>query len=878
MDKANVTSERPRGVRAAVLLGLFAGTATGAGFLLSGLPNLELMSLIVALSGAVLGVRPGAICGMLAAGIYSLASPYGVPAVWVLGAQMCGMAGAGTLGGLWGTLPPRLFAPGRPWPSVVAAACLGVLVTTWYEVLTNLAVLWGFGLEPRVVLIGAVPFYLIHTGSNAMIFALLFPPLATRLSHLGHGALKGRMNSGAALVLLLIFLGAGKTQAQDKGQAGTDSLTVSETPLVTLKPANTVNGWRRGLWHPFSQSLVDQLGWSGNLVPIRDGGLGASVRILGEVSTSPYPIVMRDGLPLGTGHVLADNPGLVPLAGMEIDSLGCGLDPWGGSGGWIQLHRHDPVPQDAFSSYQGTKGRHETYMRNVQLLTPQAPWRFGFEYQENLDLEGYNFTDLPGDVFDPVDDTYFPGHARLRQSHARLTRNLGPDSRLDVDYDQGRLTKDQLPALVAGHQEIWSDGVSVDMHGGTNRLGMRTAVFWRNKDVKLGPASDSFDTTSRLLETGREGALVELTLRHRPTAPAMAVPAVADSLTGPGVQEAVADSQVALRPPEAVSDTLVRYHDPSYLRLKLSVSSWTLDDTGADTTWAGPVADPVHMDGQQATATLSTQFRRVGLDWRAQAGGLWNNRLGWDSTAAVSLQQRWGRLGLRLFWETGGRAPRSDELGTILRHGVADRVLILDPNPDLKRERTMRAGGRLSVDIAGLNLAMDGVAGRLSEGITWVAATPGGDRGRLVNGANLDFQKLTTAVSHEGRFLGWGRVRYEGTWQNITPDGLPPSTLPPRRYSRLQVMWENHLFEEDGILEIALFSTHVGEMADPWDVTRSALIPSRTIQDLVLGFRLVGADLSLAFRNFTGQRYRLTSGAWGPGRETVMRLAWSFTR
>ncbi len=65
-------------------------------------------------------------------------------------------------------------------------------------------------------------------------------------------------------------------------------------------------------------------------------------------------------------------------------------------------------------------------------------------------------------------------------------------------------------------------------------------------------------------------------------------------------------------------------------------------------------------------------------------------------------------------------------------------------------------------------------------------------------------------------------------------------------------------------------------MADPWDVTRTAQLPSRTVHDLLVGFRLVGAHLSLGFRNLTGELTRLTSGAMSTGQELDMRLHWAW--
>ncbi len=906
MNKTENAPARYVAVRVVVLLGLFAGTAAGAGFLLAGIPNVELMSLVVAVAGVVLGARLGAVCGALAAGIYSLGSPFGIPAVWILVAQMAGLAGLGLLGGLWSSW--NALSGSGLGRRVLGSLFLALIGTTWYEAVTTAGVMAGFNLEPAVVLAGAVPFYLLHTGSNLVIFAALFPSLAGRFRHLGREPLVGRVGSVAPLVLLGWMCLAAPGVRADAGAPADSTLAVA---VQAPAPPARVEGppeWRRGLWHPFSASLLDLLAWHGDFVPVADGGLGSAAMILGEFSTAAYPLVMRRGLPLGTGHVLADDPGLVPLAGMRPDTMSFGLDPWGGTGGWIQLARRDQAPQDAFTSYEGTKGRHETYGRKLQLLTPQAPWRLGFEYQENLDKEGYNFSDLPGEVFDPIpDDEYYPGHARLRQSHVRLSRTLTDQARLDIDYDYARKTKDLVPALDADHQEVWSDGVSVDMHGGSRRVGVRTAVFWRNRDVRMDQYTAGSDTASRMLSTGRQGLLLEVTLGRRNvaanSAPAdlpvsgveddsltAAVPdsgeaaAAADSSAASSVdslESTSADSTAAAPADSTVPGTSVERPDTSGgsmlpVQLSMSVENWTLDDTGPDTLGLGHEAGPVHMDGQQAVVTVGSGLRVFGLQMTGRAGGLWTDRLGWDQLASARLRGHGGPVRWGLYYEAGGRAPRSDELGTVLRHGVADRVLILEPNSGLKREKTRRWGLRLASRLVGMDLAAEGVSGSVEDGITWVPSAPGSESGRLANGVAMDYTRLTAAVGHQGRFLGWGRIRYEGTWQDFSSTGLQPAFMPPDTYTRLTVMWENHLFAEDAVLEVALFRTHVGAMSDPWDVTGSYGIPARTLTDLVVGFRLVGADLSLALRNLTGERYRLTGNAWGPGRETVMRLSWNF--
>ena len=69
MPPMESTGNTPQGrsVRQPVLLGLFAGVAVGVGYLLAGVPGVELMTLVTALAGLALGIRAGAGVGGLAA-------------------------------------------------------------------------------------------------------------------------------------------------------------------------------------------------------------------------------------------------------------------------------------------------------------------------------------------------------------------------------------------------------------------------------------------------------------------------------------------------------------------------------------------------------------------------------------------------------------------------------------------------------------------------------------------------------------------------------------------------------------------------------------------------------------------------------------------
>jgi len=826
-------------VRQPVLLGLFTGTAVGVGYLLAGVPNVELMTLVIALCGGVLGAWSGLTAGMLAAVIYSLGSPFGLPVPLMLGAQALGLGSAGVLGSVVGNRVLVYHFKGRRLAALAGAVIIGLGSTLIYDLLTNLAILGAFDLNARVVLAGAVPFALVHLGSNLIVFGSLFTLLLRRVAGLKRTALVGYTGSG---LVLLAVVAAWPVSVRAQSPAPSDTTTtaavdtagVVRTAVPATGPA-AAHGWRRPLWDPFARTALERLKWHSNRVPVIDGGLGAPAVILGDVGTAWNPLVLRDGIPIGTGHILTDDPWLIPTEGLSVDESGAGADGWGGTGGVLSLRSEDATPDRAVSAYRGAKGKHETYFRSIHLLTPRAAWRAAFEFEESLDIEGYNFSGLPDDEFTDGGTNEFPGHSRVRQSRTRLFRELDRDNRLIVEYTNGRLTKDSLPAYGAEHLELWDDGLAVTMQAGLGGTRLHTSLFLRNRDVIWGDRGDDVTVGegSRKLETGREGVSLELVL--------------------PGAGQGPRSG------------------------LTVQATSWFVDDSLTDEAWLEGFGGDGNGEGQTVRGDFHVGRKLGGTVWRVAVGADWQSRVGTGPEASLC----GAAAGERPWWtakaEYGGRAPRSDELLTPLARDVAGRRLVLLPNGDLNREKTARLGLLLQLRTLGLDLALDGSASTLRDGILWRELPGEDEQGRWQNGLEMNSSRLTGSIGHEGRFLGWGRVLLEGTWQHSNETAGRAAVLPPERYLRSQIRWENHFFQEDGILEVALYSTVQGEMADPWDVTRTAGLPARTVHDLLVGFRLLGADLSLAYGNLTGERTRLTSGALSSGQELDFRLHWAWT-
>ncbi len=853
METPETGKPKYQSVRQPVLLGLFTGTAVGAGYLLSSVPNVELMSLIIALSGAVLGPVLGPLCGVLSGSIYSLGNPFGPPPPLLLLAQATGHGLMGLMGWLCGrqilrTQTPGGFVRGRVW--AIMAAMLGTLV---FEILTNLAIVAMFkDASLKVILIGAIPYSLIHLGVNTLLFVLFFPFLVRRLGLAAQSPLVGR----GALVLLLIALGAFSTvpsgaQAQSApldsmGVVAVDTLEV--VPVVDHFPKGP-NGWHRPLWEPFSSSMVSWLDTRTNWIPVVDGGLGAMTLILGEATTSVVPLILRDGIPQGTGHRMTDDPQMISNQGLVFVQQKMGRDWAGGTDGMLNLGTDEKDLAKAVSYYRGIRGPHETYMRGISILTPKTAWRLGFEFDESIDREGYNFLDIPDESFRL--DNEFRGHASIRRSRTRLIRHLDEDNSLSLEYSTGRKTKDDLPAIGAQHQEIWSDGAAATAHSRNGAWAFRSSLFWNSRTAVWGDRAQGTVPAANLrkLETGREGLIVDLI--HAPR----------DS------SRKMTEFQV---------DAGLRHEDfqgPG-TGLRLLINHWDVHDDGVS--WDTMPATASSGDGTEVRLAARTGVGLGSARFNFGVFGDYQDRAGLRPGGFVALQQALANPWWKLVLESGGRAPRSDELLTPLLHSVSPWELHLLPNPDLKHEKTLRANLLVNFSILGFDLAFDASARRLREGITWVADLGESTIGHWQNQLDMNSTRLTASISRQGRFLGWGRARLEGTWQDFDELGALASFLPPAKYLRMELMWEQHFFQEDGIVQLALLSTYRGPMGDPWDVHRQRELPAATSSDLLVGFRLLGTNISLNFRNVTDQRIRLSSGTLSPGREMDLRLHWVF--
>jgi hypothetical protein len=161
-------------VRSAVLIAFSVACGYAKHLLFPYLFFVELFSVAVFLSGALVGPVWGAWVGAVALLAFSLANPYGPPHPWVLVAQVLGAASIGVIGGVAGAwLLGRSGGKGagpRTRAGILLAS--GLACTLVYDLLTNVAQGIAFGSIPAALALAVVP-TLQHLASNLAIFAVI---------------------------------------------------------------------------------------------------------------------------------------------------------------------------------------------------------------------------------------------------------------------------------------------------------------------------------------------------------------------------------------------------------------------------------------------------------------------------------------------------------------------------------------------------------------------------------------------------------------------------------------------------------------------------------------------------------------------------------
>ncbi|MFX1562263.1 MAG: hypothetical protein ACFFDP_03035 [Promethearchaeota archaeon] len=164
------------------LIAILTATALGGNYALSGVPNVEISSVMVFLSGFLFGFTIGALVGFTAMTIYQFLNPWGPFIPPIGGAVIACTVFIGIVGGISG----RNYQIGKTveikW--VTGLALLGVTTTLFFDLATNYAYTITFGVPYIVAVTFGLPFSLIHVASNGLLFGLLTPPISQVVSQI----------------------------------------------------------------------------------------------------------------------------------------------------------------------------------------------------------------------------------------------------------------------------------------------------------------------------------------------------------------------------------------------------------------------------------------------------------------------------------------------------------------------------------------------------------------------------------------------------------------------------------------------------------------------------------------------------------------------
>ena len=164
---------------------IFSAVAIGMGFSLMLIPNIELITVVVFLSGLYIGIWWGGLVGMTSMAIYSGMNPMGsglsFPPLFAM--QIIGMSLTGIIGGL---VRPFFFVKQFNVFLISSLAILGFIVTLIYDMLTLIAypIAAGLGFSGMLAaLIKGLGFTLLHEISNAIVFVVSIPRIVKLLKN-----------------------------------------------------------------------------------------------------------------------------------------------------------------------------------------------------------------------------------------------------------------------------------------------------------------------------------------------------------------------------------------------------------------------------------------------------------------------------------------------------------------------------------------------------------------------------------------------------------------------------------------------------------------------------------------------------------------------
>lgn len=171
--------------------------AYSKGFALSSLPGVfEFMTVLIFVSGFCFGLIVGASVGVISLAIYMLIPyPFAHPAAWMFSISpvlLAVMALLGCMFGVAGAISSKFLQPRKSLRFTLSLTVLGLCLTFVYDIMSSIGFALAYPAFTTILdslVLTFVPLYypwppIIHTVTNAIIFAAVAPVLITAIKAL----------------------------------------------------------------------------------------------------------------------------------------------------------------------------------------------------------------------------------------------------------------------------------------------------------------------------------------------------------------------------------------------------------------------------------------------------------------------------------------------------------------------------------------------------------------------------------------------------------------------------------------------------------------------------------------------------------------------
>jgi uncharacterized membrane protein len=158
---------------------LLSATALALSYARFWAPNIEFTSLIIFVSGFVLGSRIGALVGLVTESVFSSLNPLGSAPIPIFLAQIGCMMLIGAMGGI---LARFTDTSDTNLNCSLRMAAMGLYLTIIFDLVTNLGFAISFmGGNYAAALISGSLFMVVHVTGNTIIFGTIGPVLSRQM-------------------------------------------------------------------------------------------------------------------------------------------------------------------------------------------------------------------------------------------------------------------------------------------------------------------------------------------------------------------------------------------------------------------------------------------------------------------------------------------------------------------------------------------------------------------------------------------------------------------------------------------------------------------------------------------------------------------------